>query len=182
MDPPGGGDGGDAGAHDDDNNMEGGRYGRDCHRDFTVVSPSEVVILMFSRTNVQNKFYMQFNKAGRNFNKAQGPKGVLLLDIPDDVEKYNAETYGNDNLEVFISQCPRAREYNTVIQTVLENYTIGAAEGSITYGVQNGFDAWRRLFHHRVPFAADSQQLFIYSYPTYIGVLNSVGAEAMAAQ
>ena len=161
--PPGGGDGGgedDGGVNEDDNNMDGGGYGRD-YNEFTLVSFDEVVIPVFSSINLQSKPYMPFNKVVRKLIKAQGPKGVLVLIIPDDVEIYGAETDDNEKLERLVAQVPRAREYNIAIQNVLENYITDIAEGLINYGVQNGFDVWRRLFHHYVPLAEDFQQLLI---------------------
>ena len=160
--PPGGGDeggGGDGGVNEDDNNLDGGRYGRD-YTEFTLVSRNKGVIPVLSGINLQSKPYMPFNKAIRKL-IAQGPKGVLLLIILDDVEIYGAETYDNEKLERLVAQVPRAREYNIAIQNVLENYITDIAEGLIKYGVQNGFDAWRKLFNHYVPLAQDLQQLLI---------------------
>ena len=42
-----------------------------------------------------------------------------------------------------------------------KHFTTDIAEGMIRYGVHNGFDAWRRLFHHYVPMADDLQQILI---------------------
>ena len=116
---------------------------------------------MFSGVNLNTKPYMPFNKAVRKLIKAQGPKGVVLLTILDEVEKYGDEPFDNDRLLALIEQYPKATEYNLAIQNVLENYTTDIAEGMIRYGVYNGFDAWRRLFHHYVPMADDLQQILI---------------------
>ena len=77
------------------------------------------------------------------------------------MEKYGALPYDNSKLEALANLCPKAYEYNIAIQNVLENYTTDIAEGMVRYGVHNGFDAWRRLFHHYVPLADDLQQIFI---------------------
>ena len=150
--PPGGDGGGedDEGVNGDDNNWNGGRHGRD-YREFSLVSPNKVVVPILSGINLQNKPYMPFNKAVRRLIQTQGPRGVVLLSILDDVETYGAEPHDDDKLQRLIALNPRAREYNIAIQNVVENYTTDIAEGLIKYGVHNGFDAWRKLFHHYVP-------------------------------
>ena len=77
------------------------------------------------------------------------------------MEQNGAEEFDNDRLTAFIDQCPRAAEYDVAIQNVFENYTVDVAEGMVRYGVHNGFDVWRRFFHHHVPMAEDLQQIFI---------------------
>ena len=86
---------------------------------------------------------------------------MTLIQILEDVERYGAQPYDKDKFAALAQQCPRAYEYNVAIQNVLENYTTDIAEGMVRYGIHNGFDAWRRLFHHYVPLADDLQQLFI---------------------
>ena len=101
-------------------------------------------------------------KPVRKLIKAQGPRGVVPLQILDDVEKYGEAPYDNTKLEALTAQCPRAQEYNIAIQIVLENYTSDIAEGMIRHGVRNGFDAWRRLFHHYVHLAEDLHHILIH--------------------
>ena len=31
----------------------------------------------------------------------------------------------------------------------------------VEYGIENGFDAWRRLYHHYLPLAEDLQQILV---------------------
>ena len=42
-----------------------------------------------------------------------------------------------------------------------ETYTTDVADNVIRYGVHIGFDAWRNLYHHHAPLAADLQHIFI---------------------
>ena len=60
-----------------------------------------------------------------------------------------------------MQQYRRAAEYNVAIQNVFENYTSDTVEGMVRFGVNNGFDAWRCLYHHYIPLAKDLQQLLI---------------------
>ena len=41
------------------------------------------------------------------------------------------------------------------------NWTSGVAQGLIKHGVDNGLDAWRKLYHKYVPLAEDLQNLLI---------------------
>lgn len=102
---------------------------------------------------------MPFNKAVKKLIKAQGRRGLELLTIMEDVEKYYADPYDEAKLIALMVQCPWAVEYQEVIQNGLENYTTDIAEGTIRYGVPNGVDAWRKLYHHYVPLAEDFQQI-----------------------
>ena len=104
---------------------------------------------------------MPFNKVARKLIKAQGPRGVSLLQILDEVETYGSEPFGNSKLEALVEQCPRVAEYNVAIQPVLENYATDIVGGMVRCGVHNGLDVWRRLFHHYVPSAGDRQQILI---------------------
>ena len=148
--PPGGGDGGAPGGGDDDDEEIGtGRITRDSYyREFTLVSPSKINILLCIGTNLIIKFYMHVNKAIRKLIRAQGPMGISLLRILIDVEIYGSEPYDNNKFTALQLQCRKAVEYKTAIMSVLETYTSDIAEGMIRYGVHNGFDAWRRLYNH----------------------------------
>ena len=79
----------------DDNDDDGGhadRHNKDSqHKEFTLVSLNKVIILIFTGTNLHTKLYMPFNKAVRKLIKAQGPRGTVLLQILDDVEKHGSE-------------------------------------------------------------------------------------------
>ena len=104
---------------------------------------------------------MPFDKAIRKLIRAQGPKGLTLLQILDNVEMYGSRPYDDNKLEALAQQCPRACEYNTGIIAALETYTSDIAEGMTKYGVCNAFDAWRRLYNHYVPLAEDLQHILI---------------------
>ena len=86
---------------------------------------------------------------------------MVLPQILDHVEKYGAKPFTNAKLDALVEPYPRAAEYNVAILNVLENYTADIAEGMVRYGVHNGFDAWRRLYHHYIPLSQDLQQILI---------------------
>ena len=48
-----------------------------------LVSPSKVIIQMFSGTHLQSKPYMPFNTAIKLLIEAQGPRGFILIHILD---------------------------------------------------------------------------------------------------
>ena len=86
---------------------------------------------------------------------------MQLLTILDNVETYGDKPYDNNRLAALAAQCSLAYEYQVAIQNVFETYTTDVAEGMVRYGVYNGFDAWRKLYHHHVPLADDLQQILI---------------------
>ena len=83
------------------------------------------------------------------------------MDILTELEKCGGETFSNAQLKELVRQCPKAAEFNRAILSLLLNYTEGIAKGMVEYGVDNGFDAWRRLYHHYLPLADDLQQILI---------------------
>ena len=64
-------------------------------------------------------------------------------------------------LDELVRQHPKAAQFNRATMSVLFNYTSGNAKAMVAYGTNNGFDAWRRLYNHYLPLAADLQQIRI---------------------
>ena len=58
------------------------------NREFTLGSPNKIVVPTFSGTQFNGRPYMPFNKAIKEFIKAQGATGLQLLTILQDVDKY----------------------------------------------------------------------------------------------
>ena len=83
------------------------------------------------------------------------------MDILNLIESWGAATFDKAQLAELIRQCPKAVEFNRAIMFVLLNYTSGNAKAMVEYGAENGFDVWRRLYHHYLPLAADLQQILI---------------------
>ena len=46
----------------------------------------------------------------------------------------------------------------------LLNYTVSIAKGVVEHGVDNGFDAWRRLHDHRIPLAEDLRKISMQEF------------------
>ena len=83
------------------------------------------------------------------------------MDILTVIERRGADPFNIEQLRELVRQYPKAAEYNRAIISVLHNYTTGVAKGMVEYGVENGLDAWRKLYHHYLPLAGDLQQLLI---------------------
>ena len=64
---------------------------------------------------------MFVNKAVKKLINAQGPRGIQLLTIFDNVETYGDKPYDNNKLAALAAQCPRAYEYQVAIQNVLQS-------------------------------------------------------------
>lgn len=155
-----GGDPGDRSDGEDDINNHGERQrGDNQYREFTLVSPNKIIVPTFSGIHLNRKPYMQFNKAIKKLIKAQGANGMNLITILEDVTTYGDKPYGNNKLVALAEQEPRAYEYSIAIQNVLDTYTTDLAESMGRYGVHNGLDAWRKLYHHHAPLAKDLQQI-----------------------
>ena len=129
--------------------------------EFTVVKSSNVTISTFNGTNLNAQPYLPFYKAIKRLIYNQGDDGELLLDILTQVEKCGSKTFDHAQLAGLVGQCPKAAEFNRAIMSVLLNYTVGNAKAMVEYGIANGFDAWRRLYHHYLPLAEDLQQISI---------------------
>ena len=125
------------------------------------MSPSKIIVPTFPGTHLSSKPYMPLNKAIKKLIKAQGAKGYNLIIILENVEIYGDKPYDNTKLMALADQEPRAYEYSIAIQNVLETYTTDLAENMIRYGLHNGLDAWRKVYHHHVPLAEDLQQILI---------------------
>ena len=171
--------GGDQGGDGDDDPSDGncsngnGTTGRNFNNgsrktDFILVKSSNITITTFSGSNLSSNPYLPFYKAIKRLIYNQGEGGELLLELLTEVEKSGADQFTNANYKELIRQCPKATEFNRALMSVLLNYTTGIAKGLVEYGAENGFDAWRRLYHHYLPLAEDLQQLLIqelYSLP-----------------
>ena len=95
------------------------------------------------------------------------------MDIITQVEKWGGDTFINQQLKETTRQYLKAAEYNRAIMSVFLNYTAGIAKGMVEYGVENGFDAWRRLYHQYVPLAEDLSQILIQELYTLSPVSES---------
>ena len=152
----------DDGSNDGDNNHETDRdKGHNYHREFTLVSPNKIVVPKFSGTQLGSRPYMPCNKAIKTLIKAQGAKGFQLFPILQDIEKYGDKPCDSSRLAALAEIGTKAYEYNAAIQIVLQTCTIDVVENMCRYGVHNGFDAWRKLYHHHVPLAEDLQEILI---------------------
>lgn len=104
---------------------------------------------------------MAFNNAIRNLILTQGHDGEELLDVLDHIESFGGEKLTNNYLANRSKQRHKVYEYSRVIKVALMNWTSGVAKGLIKHGVDNGLDAWRKLYYKYVPLAEDLQNLLI---------------------
>ena len=127
--------------------------------EFTSFKSSNITISTLSGTNLNAQPYLQFYKAIKRLIHNQGDDGEMLLDILTQIEKCVSKTIDHAQLAEFIRQCSKAAEFNRAIMSVILNYTSGNANVIVEYGVESGFDAWRRRYHHYLPYAEDLQQI-----------------------
>ena len=141
----------------------GGRF-EDRGREFSLVKFSNIIIQVFSGKNLNNNFYLPFNKSLTPFIYNKGVDGERLLEILESVEKFGVTNFDDVKLKVLFGQYPKAAEYNRAITPLLRNYTTGIATGMVEHGVEKGFDAWRRLCHHYIPLAEDLKKIFMQEF------------------
>ena len=79
---------------------------------------------------------------------------------------YGAIRFDNNKLKELIKARPKAAEYNRAILSSLLNVTTSLAKGMIEHGVDNGFGAWRRLYHHHIPLAEDLRKIVMQEFYT----------------
>ena len=132
----------------------GGRFD-ERGREFSLVKSSNIIIQVFSGKNLNNNPYLPFNKSLKRLIYNHGADGEQLLEILEGVEKYGSTKFDNDKLKLLLVQYPKVAEYNRAIKSSLLNYTTSIAKGMVEYGVDNGFDAWRRLYNHYILLADD---------------------------
>ena len=60
-----------------------------------------------------------------------------------------------------VAICPKITEYEILIKAALLIWTSGVANRTIKYGILNGSDAWKKLYHKYVFLAEDLQNIFI---------------------
>ena len=77
------------------------------------------------------------------------------------VEALEAIKYTNEQLQVMISRCAKVAEFDTGVKSALLNWTMGTANSFVRRIIDNGSDAWRKLYHRYVPFADDLQHISI---------------------
>lgn len=116
-----------------------------------MVKSGNVIIQIFSVNNLKKIFFCLFsNKSLKGVIYNQGVGGEQLLQILEGVETHGATKFDNSKLQILFKRHPKASEYNRAIISLLLNYAIGIAKGMVEHGVENGFDAWRRLCHHYI--------------------------------
>ena len=140
---------------------------------FKLVKSSNIAISAFSGSNLNNHPHLPFHKSMRRLIYNQGEDGDFLLDILTQVETWGGDTFTNEQLKETTRQYLKAAAYNGAITSVLLNYATGIAKWMVEYGVENGFDAWRRFYHHYLPFAEDLQQILIQELYTLSPVSES---------
>ena len=144
------------------NNDRTGNGGEDRRsREFQLVNPRNINIAQFIGKQFNTNPYMPFNNGIRNFIMTQGQDGEELLEILNHVETYGGEKFTNKYLHNLSKQKPKAYEYSRAIMAALMNWTGGIAKGLIKHGVDNGLDAWRKLYHKYVPLAEDLHNILI---------------------
>ena len=148
---PGGG-GSEPGDEDDGTTTvrAGGRQ-EDRGREFTLVKSSDIIIQTFSGKNPSNNPYLPFNKSLERLIYNQGADGERLLELLEEAEAYGATKFDNSKLKELIELCPKAIEYIRALMPLLLNYITSIAKVMVEHGVDNGFEAWRRLYHHHYP-------------------------------
>ena len=163
RDGDGDGDGGDEFDRDGVTNGTTGRGFNNYHRksEFVLVKSSNINIAKFTVANLITYPYLQFYKFIKRLMHNQGEDGELLIDIFTEIETEPTEKFTNAKLKEMVRQYLKVAEFNRAILSVPLNYTDGIAKGMVEYGVDNGFDAWRRLYNHYLPFAEDLQQILI---------------------
>lgn len=144
-----------------------GGHSEDRGREFTFVKSSNIVIRTFSGKNFNINPYMPFNKSLRRFIYNQGADGERLLEVPNGVEDYGATKFDNGKLKDMVKMYPKVAEYNRAIMSLFLNYTTSFAKGMVEYGVDNDFDAWRRIYHHHVPLAEDLREIFMHEFYSF---------------
>lgn len=92
---------------------------------------------------------------------AQGSDGEVLLKVLDKIEALGTTKFTNEQVNVMIAKYPKAAECDTAIKSALLNWTTGTANNIVRHSVNNGFDAWRKLYNTYVPLAQDLQNILI---------------------
>ena len=158
---PNGGDGDDGDDNGVSTTFRAGGRSDERGREFSLVKSSNIIIQTFSGKNLHSSPYLPFNKSLRRLIYNQGADGEQLLEILDSVEKYGAMKFDNEKLKILTSKYHKVSEYNRAIKSLLLNYTTGIAKGMVEHGVENGLDAWRRLYHHYIPLAEDLKKILM---------------------
>ena len=165
----GGGDGDDGdlngnGIIGDDNAGEH-NYGYNTRRgEFILVKASNITATTFTGSNRIANPYLQFYKSMRRLIHSQDEDGEMLLKLLDEIENKWFTVFIHEQVKDEIGQCPIVAQFNRAILTALLNYTAGIVRGMIEYGIENGLDAWRKLYHRYMPLADDLQQLLIQEF------------------
>ena len=150
-DPDGGGDADTASASGNNHSRNGRRS------EFMPVKASNIAVTTFTGTNLHINPYLQFYNNMRRLIYSQGEDGELALNLLIEVERQGPKVFTDEQLRDETRQRPKVAQFNRAIMAALLNCTAGIARGMVEYGVENGIDAWRRLYHHYMPLADDMQ-------------------------
>ena len=129
--------------------------------EFTLVNSRNITITPFTGRNLNTNPHLPLNNAVRSLILVQGADGEVLLRILDKIEARGATKFTSAELQAMITKYPKVAEFDVAIKAALLNWTTGIANNMIEYGVNNGLDAWRKLYHRYVPLADDLRNILI---------------------
>ena len=140
----------------------GGNGGEDRRgREFQLATPRNINIVQSTGKQLSSNPYMPFNNAIRNLILTQGQDGEELIEALDLVESSPGEKIISNYLDNLFKLRPKVYEYSREVKAASMNWIGGVAKGLVRHGVENGPDAWRKLYHKYVPLAEDLQNLLI---------------------
>ena len=137
------------------------RGGGSRRHEFVLVNPRNININNFIGRNLHINPYVPFNNAIRRFILAQGQDGEALLQIFDTMESLGGTIYIDDQFQGLIVESPKVAEFEIAVKVALPNWTSGIVNNLVRYGICNGFDAWRKLYHKYVPLVDDLQNILV---------------------
>ena len=88
----------------------------------------------------------------------------MLFRILDKTEALGSTKLINEQLNNMIARYLKTAEYDIAVKSALLNWITGTANSTVRHSVNNGFDAWRKLYNRYEPLAQDLQNIFICEF------------------
>lgn len=130
-----------------------------------VTEKSPNLTKLFGKQDPRNKIpYTKWSRQIKDFIESKGSGGMELSKAMDWAVSIGRNISPDD--ETVHRRYPDYAENNTLkqLKLLMQNWTDGTAEMTITYNVLNGLDAWRKLCHNELPAVLHQKEMLMNEF------------------
>ena len=125
---------------------------------------SNLSVLRGEQDGANKLSYSAWARAAKDHFKGRGTHGRWLVGILDWPVRVGDVQITNEVLVKLGVPKDTMKQLEHAVYMFMKNYTAGHAKEVIQHGVQNGIDAWRKLYRNQLPLAEDKRNLIMTEF------------------